>query len=113
MPTYDFECSACAYYTEIVQKHNDPSVYECPHCNEESLRKIFINPPAMFVRGEPSTIGQLADRNTEKMGRYEMSDRKEKDGINKSREGQERRDMHKKINSMTETQKLKWIRDGK
>jgi|TARA_R100001163_G_C5027110_1_gene168351 hypothetical protein len=67
----------------------------------------------MFVRGEPSTIGQLADRNTEKMGRYEMSDRKEKDGINKSREGQERRDMHKKINSMTETQKLKWIRDGK
>jgi len=47
------------------------------------------------------------------MGRYEMSDRKEKDGINKSREGQERRDMHKKINSMTETQKLKWIRDGK
>ena len=97
MPTYDFECQACAYYTEIFQRHNDPESHECP---------------AMFVRGEPTTIGQLADRNTEKMGSYEMSDKKEKDGINKSREGQETRSVHKKINAMTETQKVKWIRDG-
>jgi putative FmdB family regulatory protein len=112
MPTYDFECEACAYYTEITQRHNDPESHECPHCEKNTLVKIYINPPAMFVRGEPTTIGQLADRNTEKMGSYEMSDKKEKDGINKSREGQKKRNMHKKINAMTETQKLKWIHNG-
>jgi len=46
------------------------------------------------------------------MGNYEKSDKKEKDGINKSREGQKTRNTHRRINAMTETQKLKWIRDG-
>ena len=62
MPTYDFECEKCAYYTEITQRMDEPSEYECPHCGEETLIKVFINPPAMFVRGSPNTIGQLADR---------------------------------------------------
>ena len=95
MPTYDFECEKCAYYTEIFQKHTDPSTHECPHCGKETL-----------------SIGQMADRNTQKMGKYELEDKKQEHGINKSREGQETRDMHKKINHMTETQKVKWIRDG-
>tara|TARA_R110002051_G_scaffold33434_1_gene74958 strand:+ start:430 stop:771 length:342 start_codon:yes stop_codon:yes gene_type:complete len=112
MPTYDFECQGCVYYTEITQEYNDPSTHQCPHCEKDTLVKIYINPPAMFVRGSPNTIGQLADRNTEKMGKYEMSDKKEKDGINKSREDQKKRDVHKKINAMTETQKLKWIHNG-
>ncbi|HAT67296.1 MAG TPA: hypothetical protein DCS66_22325, partial [Flavobacteriaceae bacterium] len=60
MPLYDFECAPCAYYTEIRQDINDPSVYKCPHCNKKSLIKVFINPPAVFVRGESNTIGQLA-----------------------------------------------------
>ena len=112
MPTYDFECEKCAYYTEIFQKHTDPSTHECPHCGKETLSKVYINPPAMFVRGEAKTIGQMADRNTQKMGKYELEDKKQEHGINKSREGQETRSVHKKINAMTETQKVKWIRDG-
>jgi len=112
MPIYDFECQKCAYYTEITQRYNDPESHICPHCKKNTLVKIYINAPAMFVRGEPSTIGHRADRNTEKMGRYELEDKKKEHGMNKSSEAQETRGMHKKINGMTEKQKVKWIRDG-
>ena len=56
MPLYDFECAPCAYYTEIRQDINDPAVHQCPHCNEDTLIKVFINPPDVFVRGESNTI---------------------------------------------------------
>ena len=67
MPLYDFECTPCAYYTEIRQGIDDPSTHECPHCNQETLVKVFINSPSFFVRGEPNTIGQWADKNTRNM----------------------------------------------
>ena len=75
MPIYDFECQDCAYYTEITQKMEAPSKHECPHCGKQTLVKVLINPPVMFVRGAPTTIGQMADRNTEKMGKYELQDK--------------------------------------
>ena len=78
MPTYDFECESCAYYTEIKQGFNDPSTLKCPHCGQNSLVKVFINPPAISVRGEPTTIGHLAERNTQKMGNMKYKTRTEK-----------------------------------
>ena len=114
MPIYDFECQKCAYYTEITQRMEAPSKHECPHCGEKSLVKILINPPAVFVRGEATTMGQLADRNTEKMGKYELQDKMQKDCMNiYGGCKKEKRDLHKKINSMTPQQKLKWIQNGK
>ncbi len=112
MPTYDFECRECGYSDEIFQRHDAPSTLNCPQCNKQAFSKIFVNPPVMFVKGEPTTIGHLADRNTKKMGRYELQDKKEEHGILKSREEQKKRDVHKKINSMTEKQKMDWIRNG-
>ena len=112
MPIYDFECPKCVYYTEIKQGINDPSKYECPHCGEDTLIKVFINPPAVFVRGDAHTIGQLADRNTQKMGKYELADRNQQHGIKRNNEVEQKRETHKKINSMTPEQKLNWIHSG-
>jgi putative FmdB family regulatory protein len=112
MPIYDFECADCCYYTEIKQGMDEPSTHECPHCENQTLVKVFINPPLAFVRGSPSTIGHLADRNTEKMGKYELEDRKNQDGIKKNKEAEQTREMHKKINAMTPQQQVKWIRTG-
>lgn len=112
MPTYDFECEKCAYYTEIKQGIYDPSVYDCPHCEEKSLRKVFINPPAMFVRGEPTTIAHQADRNTENMGKYELQDRREKDGNTVDKEQVKQKESRRKINAMTPEQKMRWIKEG-
>ena len=112
MPTYDFECEKCAYYTEIKQGFHDPSTHICPHCDKPTLVKVFINAPEMFVRGEPNSIGHLADRNTQKMGKYELQDRQQKDGNSADKEQIKARETRRKINSMTPEQKVKWIKDG-
>ena len=75
MPLYDFECEPCAYYTEIRQGPDDPDTKECPLCEQQTLKKVFINAPSISVIGEPSTVRHLADRNTKKMGRYEIEDK--------------------------------------
>ena len=112
MPLYDFECAPCAYYTEIRQDINDTAVHQCPHCNEDTLIKVFINPPAVFVRGESNTIGQLAEKNTRNMGTYEKQEKDHANLTNNNPEHRKKRDTHRKINSMTQTQKLKWIKEG-
>jgi putative FmdB family regulatory protein len=112
MPTYDFECQDCAYYAEIKQGINDPSTLTCPHCEKSTLVKVFINAPAMFVRGEPTTIGHQADRNTQKMGKYELQEKINKDGAKADKEQTKAKEARRKINSMTPEQKVKWIKDG-
>ena len=112
MPLYDFECSRCAYYTEIRQGVDEPSTHQCPHCGEDTLVKVFINSPAFFVRGEPNTVGQLADKNSRNMGTYEKQDKDHKNHTNNNPEHRKKRDTHRKINSMTQKQKLKWIKEG-
>lgn len=113
MPLYDFECEPCAYYTEIRQGMGDPSVHDCPVCGQNTLKKVFINAPAIFVRGEPQTIGGLADRNTSKMGTYELQDKERKDRSNGLTEEQKaKRERHQKITSMTPEQTTHWIKSG-
>lgn len=112
MPLYDFECEECIFYTEIRQSMDDPSVHKCPLCGKETLKKVIINPPAIITRGGPTTVGQLADRNTKKMGRYEKEDKDMKYGINQDKQKIEKRNLHRKINSMTPEQKLRWIKEG-
>lgn len=112
MPTYDFECEPCAYYTEIVQAHDAPSTLKCPHCGNKTLVKVFLTPPAIAIRGEPSTVGHLADRNTQKMGLYEKQDRDAAAGADYYTEKQKTRERQRKINSMTPTEKLNWIKNG-
>jgi putative FmdB family regulatory protein len=114
MPTYDFECEPCAYYTEIFQKVDDPSILECPVCGEHTLKKVFISAPIGMVRGEPTTVGQQADRNTQKMGRYELQERRRQDEVSRglTEEKKKRREMHQKIISMTPEQKVRYIEKG-
>jgi putative FmdB family regulatory protein len=114
MPLYDFECEPCAYYSEIRQRMRDPSILECPICGEQTLRKVFINPPHTFVRGDTKTVGQLAEKNYKNMGFYEKQDRKIKDSVNEqlNAEKNDKRKQHQKIISMTPEQQMKWIREG-
>ena len=112
MPLYDFECKNCKYYDEVKQAHDAPSILECPCCNKKTLRKVFINPPAVSIRGEPNTIAQLADKNTRNMGHYEKQDRAAKDIKKNDTEAEQRRSTNRKINGMTPKEKVKWIKEG-
>ena len=114
MPLYDFECEPCAYYAEIKQPMSGSSTLQCPICEQNTLKKVFITPPHCYVRGESMTIGQLADRNAEKMGSYEKQEKSKKDrkGKKLTTEQKEKRKQHQKIVSMTPEQKVKWIKGG-
>ena len=114
MPLYDFECEPCAFYTEIRQAHDAPSVQKCPVCGEETLTKVFINAPHTFVRGDRKTIGQLAEHNWNQMGSYEKEDKKIKDSVQDevAKQKKETRAKHHKLTSMSKERQMKWIREG-
>jgi len=112
MPLYDFECEPCAYYTEIRQGPDDPDKQVCPLCEQETLKKVFINAPSISVIGEPSTVRHLADRNTKKMGKYEIEDKNKQNNAVQNTEASKAKALRRKINSMTQEQKVKWIKEG-
>ena len=48
MPTYDYECSACAHKFEIFQKINDLPLTKCPKCNKKVKRLISSGAGIIF-----------------------------------------------------------------
>lgn len=112
MPTYDYECRTCSHGEEVYQSFSDKPLTTCPKCGEEQYRRVILTAPRISVKGEPTTIGQLSDRNTSKMGRYELQAREQADDIAGQLKQKEDRQTYKKINSMTAAQKKKYIEEG-
>lgn len=42
MPIYEYECRSCGKKHEIIQKHSDKPVAECPDCRGH-MRKLISN----------------------------------------------------------------------
>ncbi|WP_030485526.1 FmdB family zinc ribbon protein [Nocardioides aequoreus] len=40
MPTYQYSCTECGHFLEVVQAFTDDSLTECPECGGR-LRKVF------------------------------------------------------------------------
>ena len=112
MPTYDYECSECGYQEEVFQKFSEDPLVTCTSCGETSFRRVMLQPPLAFIKGEPNTIGQLADRNRKKMGTYELQDREQSDNMEEYMAGKEERNTRNKINKMTDAQKRRYIERG-
>ena len=115
MPTYEYKCSNCGHSFEVVQSMKSRKKRKCPSCKQSKLEKV-IGTPMVFVKGEPQTIGHWAERNTQKMGRYELGDKEgeRKENIKKDKpilgSGPA---TQKEIKKMTPTQKKKYIEEGK
>jgi putative FmdB family regulatory protein len=107
MIEYEYECDNCSHSFSIRQSIKDDALSICPECNESTLYRVF-HAPYVSVKGDVKTIGQLADKNTKNMGRYELEEKKAND-INVNKEQREKRDLNRKINKMTPDQKTKWI----
>lgn len=70
MPTYGYMCEHCNFEFEIEQRFSEEPLKICPVCEGTKLtKKIYA--PFVFIKGEPTTVGHQAARNTERMGRYE------------------------------------------
>ena len=112
MPEYDYECGQCNHSFSVVQSIKEDELKRCPECNKNHLQRVMLSPPLFFVKGEPTTIGQLADRNTKKMGSYELENKRREDDMETHNKHREVRAKRHKINQMTPEQKKKWIMKG-
>ena len=114
MPTYEYACSSCGHSFEIVQSMKEGRKRKCPSCKKIKLKRI-IGTPMVFVKGEPQTVGHWADRNTQKMGRYELGD---KEGKRKESSKKEQTSLgsgpasSRQMQAMTPEQKKKYIEKG-
>ena len=112
MPTYDYECSECGYYKEVFQKFSEKPLVRCPKCKKHKFRRVILSAPHVSVKGEPTTIQHLADRNTQKLGKYELESKMQADNIDKVKKDRETNQLRIKINKMTPSQKKKYIEKG-
>tara|TARA_R110000824_G_scaffold162282_3_gene337920 strand:- start:8315 stop:8689 length:375 start_codon:yes stop_codon:yes gene_type:complete len=123
MPTYQYKCNNCDHAFEIVQSMKDKKKRKCPECNKLKLKRL-IGTPMVFIKGEPSTVGHWAERNTQNMGRYELGDKtgqqKEANDKAKKQTAQEKPWYSKhqtastsEVSKMSESEKTRYIRDGK
>jgi putative FmdB family regulatory protein len=50
MPFYEYECSACGFYVEALQKVSDPPLKKCPSCGKSKLAKL-VSAPVFRLKG--------------------------------------------------------------
>lgn len=111
MPLHDYECTQCGQFFEnVYQKFEESPLTTCTSCDEEALNRILAV-PTFSVKGEPTTVAQLAEKNTKAMGRYELEDKKSAD-IKTNEEQKNKTALRRKINKMTPRQKDNWIKGG-
>ena len=114
MPLYDYECNACGceVHDSYESMHDDRRT-ECPSCERNTLEVVFNVAPHVTVVGEANTIGQLADRNSKKMGKTKIQELTAEREKHKDPAKKEKMELRKKINKMTPKQKQDYIHDGK
>jgi putative FmdB family regulatory protein len=50
MPFYEYECQACKFYTEVMQKISDAPLTKCPSCGKNQLKKL-VSAPVFRLKG--------------------------------------------------------------
>ena len=79
MITYDYGCNHCGFlWQNVSQSINDAPKKKCPRCKKMTLDRLISGGMHSFTKGEATTLGQLAEQNTKKMGRYELQEKRAK-----------------------------------
>jgi putative FmdB family regulatory protein len=50
MPFYEYECSACKFYVEALQKISDEPLKQCPSCKKRRLKRL-VSAPVFRLKG--------------------------------------------------------------
>ena len=71
MVTRYYICEKCDLHIVTEQKMHDPLKRKCPECGKHALYQD-LSGQHTFVYQEPTTLGHLAERNTQRAGTYEL-----------------------------------------
>ena len=113
MPTYDYGCNHCGFlWEDVTQSINDAPKKKCPKCSKMTLDRILFGGIHVFTRGEATTLGQLAEHNTKKMGHYELQDKRAKTKEETDAGLKRYNEEIKQIGKMSESQKQRYIDNG-
>ncbi len=106
---YDYRCENCECFLEDVQQSmKDDPLTECPECHELKLVRCITGGIGVICQGDAKTLKQQADRNTKKMGHYELQDRENADKLRTL----EAKQHLNQINAMNKEQQQKYIEHG-
>ena len=50
MPFYEYECQACKYYAEVMQKISEAPLTRCRSCGKRALKKL-VSVPVFRLKG--------------------------------------------------------------
>lgn len=50
MPFYEYECSDCKFYSEVMQKISDKPLKKCPSCGSNAFKRL-ISAPVFRLKG--------------------------------------------------------------
>jgi putative FmdB family regulatory protein len=50
MPFYEYECQACKFYAEVMQKISEAPLTKCPSCGKRRLKKL-VSAPVFRLKG--------------------------------------------------------------
>jgi len=64
MPLYEYECGACGFRFEKIQRFADPLVQECPRCGQGPVHKL-LSAPAIQFKGTGWYITDYAGKKPE------------------------------------------------
>ena len=116
MPEYNFSCEKCHHlfskFWHVSEYDANIKKCKCPSCNSKKVYRDYSDYNITGSVKEIKTIGQLAEANTKKLGKYGLEERMANDNMIVPKEVKERRERIKKINKMTPRQVNKWVAEG-
>jgi putative FmdB family regulatory protein len=65
VPLYEYHCQACGRRFELLRRHADPNVEQCPHCNGGPVTRLQ-SAPAFQFKGSGWYITDYARQGGEK-----------------------------------------------
>lgn len=69
---YQYQCQNCNHDFDTVQSIHDEALTKCPKCKRKKLQRVIHSPYIINHTGEVKTIYHQAERNTKKLGKYEL-----------------------------------------
>lgn len=51
MPTYEYECGACAHTFEAFQSMTEPKLTQCPKCKKNKLHRLIGTGGGVIFKG--------------------------------------------------------------